>query len=328
MNNSLYKQTLKEYENKLTEKEIALNRKKRKLYNQIPRLAEIDDALNHSGIELAKLIQSNPKNANKFISTYKEKTIDLNMEKGELLVKNGFPLDYLQIKYDCTICNDEGFADGKICNCFKQNLINKYYAQSNLEKILQQENFDNFDIRYYSDTALKNDEKSPKSTIENILSKSIQFVKNFEDHDSSLFFYGNPGLGKTFISHCIAKELLDSGKTVIYQTSADLIDIIRKSKFEKNTNSSADMIEKLFTSDLLIIDDLGTENLTEFANNELFNLINKRLLNKNKMLISTNLSIKELRIKYNNRLTSRILGSFSLLKFTGQDIRLIKANII
>jgi DNA replication protein DnaC len=165
--------------------------------------------------------------------------------------------------------------------------------------------------------------------MEKILQTCTQYAKTFGDEMNNLYFYGDPGLGKTFLSHCIAKELLDDGYLVIYQTASELLDIIRKSKFQQVEDRAViQPIQYLYQCDLLILDDLGTETLTEFANNELFNLINRRLKEEKKMLISTNLPISKLEGRYSARLASRIIGNFKFVEFFGEDIRMKKADVL
>lgn len=321
MNNDIYRRTIMDFESKRLNKELTIKQRQDDLYLKFPRLKEISIELNAIGLQLAKTLATEYKSD--LINDFQILSEKLNDERNEILVAAGYPKNYLEISYECKKCNDLGFVDSKVCSCFTKSLISKYYQQSNMVRILDEENFDNFRLDYY-DVKTNKYSVSPNLTIQNILSKSIQFVKEFKETDSNLYFYGNPGLGKTYLSHCIAKELLDQGYVVIYQTAADLIDTIRKAKFVSNDP----LLDCLYECDLLIIDDLGTENLTDFANNELFNLINRRLMDKKNHVISTNLSIKDLETRYSSRLTSRILGNFSFLKFIGDDIRLIKANIL
>ncbi|SJZ61778.1 ATP-binding protein [Garciella nitratireducens] len=323
---SLILETMEEYQKKREKSKKELRMRKEKLYQNIPRLLEIELEMKRIGIQIIKSVQADPKQIKKQIKQLKEKTIDLQMERAEILASNGYPVDYLEIKYDCPQCQDTGYIGIKRCKCFEQRLIDKAYDQSNLHDLLEKENFDTFCIDYYSDEPFAGHELSPRKNIETILLDCITYANHFEHHNKNLFFYGSPGLGKTFLSHAIAKDVLEKGKIVLYQTASDLIDFIRKNKFDfdQSHQEETSLLERIFESDLLIIDDLGTEYLTEFAKMELFNVINKRLLTKKKMIISTNLSLRELQEKYPNRLTSRILGNFELYKFYGEDIRIKK----
>ncbi len=315
---------MEEYQKKREKAQRELRMRKEEVYQKMPRLLEIESEMKILGIQIVKAAQAEPKQIKKLTAQLKEKSIDLQMERAELLASKGYPVDYLEIKYDCPKCQDTGYIGVKRCKCFEQRLIDKAYQQSNLHSLLEKENFDTFRIDYYSDESFGDNELSPRKNIENIFLSCINYANNFEHHNKNLFFYGSPGLGKTFLSNAIAKDVLEKGKIVLYQTASDLIDFIRNNKFDQNHQEENPLLERIFESDLLIIDDLGTEYLTEFAKMELYNVINKRLLTERKMIISTNLSLRELQEKYPNRLTSRILGNFELYKFYGEDIRIKK----
>lgn len=315
---------MEEYQKKREKAQRELRMRKEEVYQKMPRLLEIESEMKILGIQIVKAAQAEPKQIKKLTAQLKEKSIDLQMERAELLASKGYPVDYLEIKYDCLKCQDTGYIGVKRCKCFEQRLIDKAYQQSNLHSLLEKENFDTFRIDYYSDESFGENELSPRKNIENIFLSCINYANNFEHHNKNLFFYGSPGLGKTFLSNAIAKDVLEKSKIVLYQTASDLIDFIRNNKFDQNHQEENPLLERIFESDLLIIDDLGTEYLTEFAKMELYNVINKRLLTEKKMIISTNLSLRELQEKYPNRLTSRILGNFELYKFYGEDIRIKK----
>ena len=161
--------------------------------------------------------------------------------------------------------------------------------------------------------------------MEFIYKLSKKFIDNFEDKDQkNLLFTGNTGLGKSFLSSCIADEILKKGKTVLYQTAPVMLDTIIDYRFGKD-NVSKEMYENILNADLLIIDDLGTESINNMKFTELFNIINTRLLNSNnkviKTIISTNLSIKNLFDNYDERIVSRFIGNYNICYFFGDDIR-------
>ncbi|MFZ7122011.1 MAG: ATP-binding protein [Eubacteriaceae bacterium] len=324
MKNNVYYETVLDFEKKRTYKEIKQNQIQNKIYSLFPRIEQINNELKSIGIKMAKELSYDKSRVDLVLNKYESKSNHLKNEQYEILANAGYPRNYLEMVYDCKLCKDTGFINNAPCKCFTAQLINKYYKQSNLNNILDEENFDTFNLDYYDEQSDKFG-VSPKLNMQNIFLKTINYVNDFSKENINLYLYGNPGLGKTFLSHCIAKDLLDKGITVIYQTASDLIDTIRKSKFN---NNDKDIINFLYECELLIIDDLGTENSTDFSNNELFNLINKRLIMKKKIIISTNLSLKQLQNRYSSRLTSRIIGNFLFLKFVGDDIRLKKANLL
>lgn len=305
-----------------------LEYRKSLLYSDIPRLKEIDEELVKLSIDITRAILGKPEDSSVLVKELQSRQLDLKIEKAEILTSNNYPKDYLNMKYQCKTCKDTGFIDNEKCKCYVQKEINHLYVQSNLGKILEKENFDQFMWEYYSDETM-DDNISPRENMKLIYSKCVNFVKDFDDHNTNLMFIGKPGLGKTFLCNSIAKDLLDYGKSVIYKTSSDLIDIVRKYKFDfENEENNEQYLNDIYSCDLLIIDDLGTELSTQFSNLVLYSILNKRAQNNKKMIISTNLDIDEFTKIYSDRITSRIFGCFDTLEFLGEDIRLKMHKLI
>lgn len=323
MRNKYIVEVMNEYE-KL--QEAAKNQQKQRLeeiYMRFPRIKSIDEQISRIGLDIVSSIFKGI-SIESYIEEQKQKIINLKIEKAEILGANKYPINYLEMKYKCSKCMDTGYIGTEKCSCLKQKLIDRYYQQSNLKDILRRENFDNFQINYYSNEVDKYQGLSPRKNMEGIVNYCIGYYKNFDDNSESLLFSGSSGLGKTFLSNCLAKELLDLGKVVIYQTSSNLIDILRTLRFDENSEKG--QIDDILNCDLLIIDDLGTEPNTTYSQSELFNIINTRILTGKKMIISTNLLIEDLHTYYPERITSRIYGHFKIFEFFGDDIRL-KKNI-
>ncbi|WP_130805409.1 ATP-binding protein [Senegalia massiliensis] len=323
MNKDIIKSILIEYEKKRDDALYKQQSRKQEVYSKIPQIKDIDIEIKQTSIALSKCIIENPINYQEVTNKLKSKIEKLKREKAILLTENNIPLEYLNINYTCNKCQDTGYLNnGKKCSCFKQELINRAYGMSNLENVLKKENFSNFDINIFSDKNMEEEEKSPRENMMNILNISEGFVINFEkENRENLLFYGQTGLGKTFMANCIAKSLLDKGYIVIYQTAFKIMDIISNHKFNRYNSSGEDEYNLLFTADLLIIDDLGTEFTNSFTNTEIFNIVNTRLLEGKKMIISTNLSPKEFADTYTDRTFSRIFSNFIPLKFYGDDLR-------
>ncbi|SNX53724.1 DNA replication protein DnaC [Thermoanaerobacterium sp. RBIITD] len=326
MNNSI-QAVLREYEmlRDRSLKEALLRRDE--IYRKLPEVSKIDNEIKSIGVEISKSIFLKPQESKKLLYELKSKLSILKKKKADLLKSNGYPETYLEQKFECNICKDTGYVNNKRCRCFEQKLINIYYRQSSIENITKKENFSNFNFYYYSDQAI-GDKLSPRENIKNIVESSKNFIKNFDTERESLFFYGDSGLGKTFLSNCIAKELLDKGKVVLYRTAPDLIEGLRINKLNSDSNSYFEYLELLRDCDLLIIDDLGTEPITPFSLQEIFNIVNTRLLLNKKFIISTNLPLSEIVNIYPERLCSRIFGNFKMLNFYGEDIRLKRKIII
>jgi len=304
------------------DEETDFRRRKTHIEKTHPEIIEIDNKIGKLCIELSISALKSITNRDEYLFDLREKIIDLRVKKSELLVSNGFDMEYLNLHYRCKKCRDTGFIGNTKCSCFKQKVIDVYYTGSELRGMLKTHNFDNFKMEYYpsSGSDLKSD--SPKKNMEKILAKSMSFVKNFKDSDENLLFYGSSGTGKTFLSHCITKELMDKGYFVVYRTAEELIKGLKEVRF----NGDNSLEELLINCDLLIIDDLGTEQISDFTKTEMFNLLNTKLLKGKKMLVSTNFTLGNISSTYTERITSRLLGNFTACKFFCDDIR-IKQNL-
>lgn len=331
MNSTILTNLLKDYERKRINAEKDLEYRKNKLYLDNPRLQEIDNELSKIGISTAKaLIQSNSK---QLLQELNQKIEILKSEKNEIISNLNLPEDYLTPNYSCKICNDTGYVQNantsEMCNCLKQEIFNIEYNKSNIAN-LEKQNFENFSLEKYSNQINKekyNSEISPRENINLIKNICMNFINNFDDpNEKNLLFTGTTGLGKTFLSSCIAKEMIQRDKTVLYQTAPIMLDTIIDNKFNKNTSNDI-TYKNLLEVDLLIIDDLGTESLNNIKFTELFNIINTRLLNQNnkclKTIISTNLSLPILNKTYGERITSRLIGNYNICRFFGEDIRFL-----
>ena len=324
MKESKIREILISYQKKRDKAESDLELRKNDVYSQIPEFKKLDDEISKVGLQLAKLVLQNPSNRENIILESKKKMDELKSQKKELLTKYKVPNGYLEIQHDCNICKDKGFLDnGHKCNCLKQEIINEAYKMSNISRMLEKENFTTLDTSIFSSEKDPEANISPQQNMLQIVSICESFILDFDkDNGENLLFYGDTGLGKTFMCNCIAKSLLDKGHLVIYQTAFKMFEIIEDYKF-KNADShiSKENYENLFDCDLLIIDDLGTELTNSFTNSELFNILNTRLLSGKKTIISTNLSPMQLGSNYAQRIFSRIFDRFKMVKFIGKDLR-------
>ena len=324
MKESKIREILISYQKKRDKAESDLELRKNDVYSQIPEFKKLDDEISKVGLQLAKLVLQNPSNKENIILESKKKMDELKSQKKELLTKYKVPNGYLEIQHDCNICKDKGFLDnGHKCNCLKQEIINEAYKMSNISRMLEKENFTTLDTSIFSSEKDPESNISPQQNMLQIVSICESFVLDFDkDNGENLLFYGDTGLGKTFMCNCIAKSLLDRGNLVIYQTAFKMFEIIEEYKFKNTDNHiSKANYENLFDCDLLIIDDLGTELTNSFTNSELFNILNTRLLSGKKTIRSTNLSPMQLGSNYAQRIFSRIFDRFKMVKFLGRDLR-------
>ncbi|MEF9916489.1 MAG: ATP-binding protein [Lachnospiraceae bacterium] len=321
LKNSQYDTIMRNYEQKQLHSRDVLARHYKEVYQRIPEMKPLEDSISFLSIRQAKKLLNNEKHA---LSSLKIELEALRKRKSLLLTDYGFSENYLEPTFSCPDCQDTGYIGNQKCHCFKKNTIELLYSQSNLNDILLKENFDTFSLSYYSNNFI--DPKSGRSSL-TIMKNALQvckcFVKDFETDFSNLFFYGDTGVGKTFLSNCIAKYLMDHSYSVIYFTSFALFDLFAKNTFGKDDAAEA-MYDYVFDCDLLIIDDLGTELTNSFVTSQLFLCVNERLLRKKSTIISTNLSLESLVDIYSERTFSRITSNYTMLRLTGDDVRIKK----
>jgi len=322
MINGYQAEILKIYEDIREEEARNLAARKQEIEKKLPLVLEHERQIGKLCVELTISSFKDIQNRNHYLAELKEKITDVRMKKSELLYKNGYPITYLDLYYRCDKCKDTGFIGNHKCTCYKQNLVKIYYKNSELNILTKENNFDNFKMEYYSSRKNENEHISPRKNIDEIVTRSNNFIRAFGTSNENMLFYGNSGTGKTFLSNCIAKELLDKGHFVVYRTADSLIQNLKHIRFDGDEA----LEELIINCDLLIIDDLGTEQITDFSKTELFNLLNKKLLKGKNMIVSTNCTLEEILQIYSERISSRLLGNFSLYKFFGEDIR-IKKNL-
>lgn len=322
LSNSQYDNLIREYNDKQIRNRHILDKRKKDIYERCPRIREIENEISTTAISCAMKMFNDDPNA---LSEMHAKIGALKAEKDKLFDGMNLPHDYLSVPpYDCPDCKDTGYIDNKRCHCFKQRAIDIVYTQSNLKQVLRRENFDSFRYDFYpKDDINPTTGVSSFESMHMIVSKARDFVQNFDSDFENLLFYGDTGVGKTFLSNCIAKELLDTSHSVIYLSAFKLFEIFRESNFNKdNIEDLSD--DNVLNCDLLIIDDLGTELSNTFTNSQLFLCLNERILHKKSTIISTNLKLDDFNDMYSERILSRISGNYTMVRLTGADIRLQK----
>lgn len=293
---------------------------------KIPEIQKIQEELVRLSADYARSQLFNTGNEGQEASIYYNRKKELQEMKSNLLTRNGYTADYLSPVYNCKSCKDTGYIGNTPCNCFKQRKIALLYESSNLMEVLKTENFSTFSESYYDDTQInENLSLTPRQNIVKIKEICLDYVKHFDETYRNIIFYGNTGVGKTFMTHCIAKALLDTSHTVIYLTAPQLFDILEENKFGKNSGKQySKQISYILDSELLIIDDLGTELVNSFTSSQLYYFIEERHLNRKSVIISTNFSFKELRENYSERIFSRFTGYYNFYMIAGEDIRIKK----
>ncbi|MCR5701484.1 MAG: ATP-binding protein [Lachnospiraceae bacterium] len=297
--------------------------RKEEIYRLIPRIKEIEQSIAVSSIDA---VRARLKGNTDRTDAVKDSNKTLIEEKKKLLVEHGYPEDYLNPIYTCPICHDTGRTGTDYCSCFKQATITMLYRQSTLSKILESENFDTFNLDYYPKESDGIHPYTPWDNMNNILNKAKDFVENFDKNGGNMLFYGDTGLGKSFMSNCIAKALMDTRHTVLYQSAIHLFEEVCGDAVMNKTGNpkNKEIYDYLYRCDLLIIDDLGTEFTNSFVASELYNILNTRMRENKSTVISTNLNLQEINDRYSDRISTRILAEYKVYNFYGSNVRLAK----
>lgn len=314
LTNSQYDAIMRSYEEKQRTARHQLERNTETVYRQIPGYEELDRQVASVSIEQGRKLLGGDSSA---LPELRQRLRELSEKRSTLLRAYGFPDDYLSPVYECSKCRDTGYFASQKCSCFRAAEIDLIYEQSHIRNLLATENFSSLSYDYYAGEDLEK------------FTKAVQicqnFIKSFHKDYRNLFFYGTVGTGKSFLSCCIAKELIDQGNLVIYFSASQLFDILSKSTFDRDSAEAASGIsDDICDCDLLIIDDLGTELTNAFVSSQLFSCLNNRHLRKKASIITTNLSLGELRDRYSDRIFSRITSNYDICKLTGRDIRMQK----
>ena len=320
LNNSQYNAIMRIYNQRQFQDKYEQDQRREEVYQKVPQIRQIEDEISSQAVRCARKLLDGDTNAKEELKQHIE---DLREQKEVLLSAFGFPADYMEMHYACPECQDTGYVDGRKCRCFKKEEIRLLYSQSNIEEVLLRENFDSFSYEYYDDrVVIPEIQMTVADYMRQVHTWCKEYVENFEKKGGNLIFTGSTGVGKTFLTNCIAKALIDQYQSGIYLSSNDLFDVFSKNKFHYDTEEEMkDMYQYILDCDLLIIDDLGTELNNTFVSSQLFYCINERLLRKKSTIISTNLSMTMLRDTYSDRISSRIISQYSIIPLYGDDIR-------
>jgi len=322
LNNSQYQAIMRSYEQKQRINKDKLKRRYEEVEEKLPALPRLEESASILSVQYGKKLLNGDDTP---LEAYKIELDFLLKQKAEYLVQGGFPADYLEPLYDCHDCLDTGYIGNQKCHCFKNAAIKLLYEQSNLKEILEHENFASFSYQYYPESFIDSKNgRNAKEVIQEAVAICKSFIDSFSTAFQNLYIYGNIGVGKTFLLNCIAKEIMDREHSVLYFSATELFDILVKGAFTKGDVDRLNLTELIYSCDLLLIDDLGTEFVNQATVTQLFTCLNERLLNKKSVIISSNLSPKDLANLYNERVLSRIANTYDILRIIGDDIRLQK----
>ena len=313
------------YQNRRFENELLRSENIANVYRQCPELKRIDKQI--QALTLKKGLQRRKQeNTTDYPQTeYPQITSEINeLSKQRIQLLNAFHIEdgYLDELYTCSLCKDNGFINGEYCRCYLQWKADLLFFHSPIKKQLEKENFSTFDFSLFDDIPIGNSPVSPRENIRIAYDSAKKFVNEFKDCDN-LLFQGTTGVGKTFLTNCIAKELLSQGYTVCYLSASTFFQIMSKHSFSNgNDNNTKEQYDFIQNCDLLIIDDLGTEVHSSFVDSALFETINQAGKLDKRMIISTNLTMKQMNDTYSKRTVSRIIEQYHIIPIFGKDLRL------
>lgn len=300
-----------EYEGKYLRAIEEAQFRRAEIHAKLPEVARIDGELASSGM---RIFEASVSGDRAMVDRINEENCALLKKRADILVAAGFPANYTEVKYECAECGDTGTVEYRMCRCMRDKLIKAGLESSGMYELVKTQSFENFELKYYSGDAL------PR--MKTILDITKKYAEDFEAEKSgSILMMGGTGLGKTHLSSAMGGVIIEKGNDVCYANAVDMLSDFEKERFGNLRSGESADTEKYFSCDLLIIDDLGTELVSQFSTSCLYNLINSRIIRKKSTIINTNFTKEEMRKKYQDRITSRIFGEYLVLPFAGTDIR-------
>ena len=292
-----------------------------KIYALIPEIRRIDARLRTQMSELVGLTIKRSADLADALRALEEESLALQVKKAELLNERGYPADYLEDIYSCPKCKDTGFIGSAMCSCLTQEYNRQLTSELSTLLKNNDERFESFDLSLYGEA---------REAMSIVFDTCREYAASFSGRSMNLLFQGGTGLGKTFLSACIARVVAQNGHSVCYDTAASALEAFELKKFARDAETAekaATRVERMLECELMILDDLGTEMLTQISISALYTLINTRLVEGKKTIISTNLTDAELARRYTPQICSRIDGEFLKLPFAGTDIRMMKKEM-
>lgn len=312
------------------ERESDFEARRQRAYEIDPEIERIDGEMKAAVIDAIGVALGKGEDPEEAVSRIRDRSLDLQEERARRLIKAGLPADYLEESYFCPKCRDTGYMGTELCSCLMDAYKEEQTKELSQLLKLGEESFDSFDLDFYPEEYDPSLGMSPREAMEGVFEAAYEYARKFSDRSKNLFFTGGTGLGKTFLSTSIAKVVAEKGYSVIYDTAVNVFDKYRLQQFGRTPeeqDSGRYEVNRLEKTDLLIIDDLGTELPGQFVTSALYQLLNNRAAAGKKTVINSNFTVDELEKRYSPQVASRLAGNFIELKFVGRDIRRIKNGI-
>lgn len=318
-----------EYANMAKRRNELIEERRRTVYNLVPEIEEIDAQISSVGIRYSAKLIDGSIDAKELSASMEKELEDLKKKRNECLKKQGMTAKVFDVPYNCAKCKDTGYINGKRCACCKEKvkafILDAAAQISNIPIDFEANGFRTADFSFYDSEVDPSLGVSPLANAKSIYRICHTYCKNFAKHYENLFIYGPAGVGKTRLTSCMAEELLNMGYCVMYQSSYRLFKFFEDCYFNRSTVKNAQILkDAIYDCDLLIIDDFGTEFVNLYTKSVLFDLLNVRISEKRPIIINSNFNISDLEPIYSERISSRMGGDFTLLRFVGKDIRQIK----
>ena len=290
-------------------------------YERVPRIREIDRELRMTMAQAAMAAFQAGTDGKKELEAVRDKNLALQQERARLVEEN-FEEGFLDETPICDKCGGTGYIGAEMCECLRE-LCRQEQKKELAVLTGGKESFSQFRLDYYSDFTDTKYGASPRAIMERNFQNCRRYATTFSANSGNLLFVGGTGLGKTFLSACIARAVADRGYSVVYETAGHLFSKMEQAKFSGSEEAKKEIV-KYNTCDLLILDDLGTEMPGQFVTASLYGLLNDRILYNKPMVISTNLNVDEIARRYSPQIASRLHGNFVRLTVVGEDIRVLK----
>lgn len=297
-------------------------------YTKLPKLARLDKQLQGTMSQLVAAALRQGENPAQAVRQIKERNLELQQDRAVLLGSLGLPEDALDDRPACPLCNDTGWRGATMCKCLKKLCTEEQIKELSKLLDLGEQSFETFSLEYYSQEYWPSYGDSPRQNMERVKENCYNYAQKFGRIPlKNLFMSGPPGLGKTFLSACIARTVSENGFSVVYDTAGNVFAQFEARKFQRDSSDgreARDETRRYLNCDLLILDDLGSELTTQFTQSALYELVNTRLVAGRHTVISSNLSMEEAARRYSPQIASRLEGEYHVLHFFGDDIRLLK----
>jgi len=319
----IMRRALQRFDEDKRRREEDFHRREETIYARAPRLRDIERELRSTMSQIITSALRRGSDPLPALEVLRDRNLSLQEEKAALLARLNLPADCLEQKPSCPLCGDTGYRRGEVCRCLRA-----YYAQEQKKELSRMldvgtQSFETFSLEWYSEEPLPALGFSPRENMAWVKKTCRKYAVEFGPDSGNLLLTGAPGLGKTFLSAAIAREVSDGGFSVVYDTAVHVFDRFEARKFAREDEADED-VSRILNCDLLILDDLGTEMTTAFVQSAFYQIINTRLMEKRATILNTNLSVEEIAKRYSPQVASRIEGEYKVLLFCGQDIRKLR----